>query len=73
MKDPAKTSNERVHSDPHAEAISRLTPSQKLHLAQSLYYEAKELKRSALISFHPDWPLTRVEEEVNRVFAHAVT
>jgi hypothetical protein len=42
-----------------------------LRLAEQLYWSARKMKAAGLRSQHPDWPETRVNSEVTRIFVRA--
>jgi hypothetical protein len=48
-----------------------MTPEQKLRLVLRLYYDARELKASALRVQHPDWPEETIEAKVRGIFLRA--
>jgi hypothetical protein len=54
-------------------AFRSMTGSQRLLLAERLYWSARRMKTVGLRSQHPDWPEQRVKEEVRRLFSHART
>lgn len=51
----------------------RMSPERRLALAQELWWTARELKAAWLRHQHPDWPQTRVWQEVARIFSNART
>ena len=60
--------SERRGREMQIEFVRRMTPEQRLRVAESLYVSARELKAGALRSFHPDWTKEEVQEEVRRCF-----
>jgi len=55
------------------ESLRRMQPEQRLALAESLYWSAREWKAAGLRAEHPDWPEERVAREVTRSFLNART
>jgi len=49
------------------------TPSEKLAIAQQMALSARELKASALRTFHPDWTEEQVVRKVRELFLAART
>lgn len=54
-------------------ALRRLTPAQRWHVAQALYWEARRWKAAVLRSLHPDWPDAKVEAAVREQFLRGTT
>lgn len=54
-------------------ALRRLSGEQKLRTAAALYWGARKIKAARLRELHPDWTEEQVQEEVKRIFLHAVT
>jgi hypothetical protein len=50
-----------------------MSPAKKLAVAASLYRAARRLKYCALKHQHPDWPESRIEQEVREIFIRART
>jgi hypothetical protein len=50
------------------EIYRRMTPEQRLALAEQLYWTARELKAAGLRSQHPDWTEDEVAREVTPHF-----
>ena len=48
----------------------RMTPEQRLKVAEGLYWSARKLKTAGVRSQHPDWSDAQVHAEVNRLFLH---
>lgn len=55
----------------HTKIIKKLTPEQKLKLALDLYYNARELKASAIRKDHPEWNENEVQKKVSEIFLYA--
>lgn len=53
--------------------LRRMTGAQKLRTAFGLYWSARKVKAARLRQMHPDWTEEQVQEEVKRIFMHAVT
>lgn len=65
-----------THEERHFTSENRFkdfSPQKKLDLAMQLYYSAKELKRSAIKHFNPNWDSEKIEQELKRIFLHART
>ena len=54
-------------------ALRAMSGSRRLELAERLYWSARKMKAVGVRSQHPDWPETRVQEEVRRIFINART
>lgn len=52
-------------------ALRRLTPSQRLTVAQGLRATAWQLKAAGLRARHPDWSGDEVERRVREIFLYA--
>jgi hypothetical protein len=60
----------------HPEQIriwKRMSPAEKLQLANSLYWSAWEAKGEWLRQIHPSWKVEQIEEKVRDIFLHAAT
>jgi hypothetical protein len=55
------------------EIFRRMTPEQRLQLAEQLYWSARRLKATGLRAQHPDWSEQKIEDEVRSIFLHART
>lgn len=54
--------------------ILRAMPGERrLELAEQLYWTARRWKAAGVRAQHPDWPESRVQEEVRRIFLNART
>lgn len=53
------------------DALRALSGEDRLRLAEQLYWSARKMKAAGLRSQHPDWPETRVNSEVTRIFVRA--
>lgn len=47
-----------------------MSPAQKLSLVERYYRDAKNLKRAAIKSLHPDWTDDKVEQTVKKIFLY---
>jgi hypothetical protein len=56
--------------DIQIQCFRRMTPGQRLQAGARLYWSARNLKRAAMRSFHPEWTEEAVEREVKRMFLH---
>lgn len=54
-------------------ALRAMTGASRLRLAERLYWSARKIKTAGVRSHHPDWPESRVTDEVRRLFSHART
>jgi hypothetical protein len=52
------------------EAFRRMDPVQKLSLIGTMHVQAREWKRAALRSNHPDWSPQRLERTLRELFLH---
>jgi hypothetical protein len=48
--------------------LRRMTPEQKLEIAQRMYWDARRAKAVELRVLHADWSAEEVQAEVRRVF-----
>ncbi len=55
-----------VIDDATAEVLRRMTPAQKLEMANQMVIQGREMIRSIVRSQNPGWPAERVEREVRR-------
>ncbi len=53
------------------EALRAMSGQERLKVAGRLYWSARKMKAAGLRSQHPDWPETRIEAEVRRIFSNA--
>lgn len=51
--------------------IKKLSPEKKLQLALNLYFNARELKTSAIKKFHPELNEKEVIQKVKEIFLYA--
>jgi len=51
----------------------RMTPTEKLAVADSLYRTAWSLKVARLQMLHPEWTREQIDQEVRRIFVSAHT
>lgn len=52
-------------------AFRRMTPAEKLALAERAWFDARALKAARLRVLHPECPESRIEQKVREVFLHA--
>ena len=50
-----------------------MTPAQKLHLVERLWFDARKLKAAGLRAQHPDWSEEKIEEKLRDIFLNAKT
>ena len=50
-----------------------MTPDQKLKIALSLYYSARQLKAAGLRAQNPDWSEEKVQNRLREIFLYART
>lgn len=55
------------------EIFKKMTPDQKLRLAEQLYFGARRLKADGLRQQHPDWNDQQIERKVTEIFINART
>jgi len=55
------------------EIFRKMSPAQKLELAEGLWIEMRELKSAYLRQLHPDWTEQQVQEKVREIFLNAAT
>ena len=53
------------------ELLRKMTGQQRLALAETLFWEVRELKAAGVRHQHPDWSVEQVTAEVNRIFLNA--
>ncbi len=53
------------------EELRRMTPQEKLKLAEKLYWDARRAKADELRPLHPDWSEDEIQNEVKRIFLAA--
>jgi hypothetical protein len=51
--------------------VKKLSPEQKLKLALDLYFNARELKASAIRKDHPELSEKEVQDKVKEIFLYA--
>ena len=59
--------------DIQKELLKKMTPAQKLNLAQQLYNSARQLKEAGVRMQHPDWDETQVQKAVREAFLYGRT
>ena len=57
----------------YAATLRQMTGEQKIRSAFRLYWSARKLKAARLREVHPQWTEAQIQEEVKRLFLHAVT
>lgn len=50
------------------EIIRKMTPAQRLGIAQELYQTAWEIKKSGIKAMHPDWSEEKIGAHTRRIF-----
>jgi hypothetical protein len=50
-----------------------MTPDQKLKIALSLYYSARQLKAAGLRAQNPDWTEEMIQNKLREIFLYART
>ena len=60
-------------SPEYKETLRRMSGEEKLRTASAIYWSARKIKAARLRSLHPEWVEDKIEEEVKRIFMHAVT
>jgi hypothetical protein len=66
----------RGESVVHPEQIQiwrRMSPGEKLQIANSLYWSAWEAKAAWLRQIHPSWSEEQIEKTIQNIFLHATT
>jgi hypothetical protein len=53
------------------EVLRAMSGQERWRLAESLFWSARKMKAAGLRAQHPDWPESRVEADVRRIFSHA--
>ena len=53
--------------------LQSMTPDQKLKIALSLYYSARQLKAAGLRAQNPDWTEERIQNKLREIFLYART
>lgn len=54
-------------------ALRAMSGRRRLHLAEQLYGSARKMKTAGLRSQHPDWPESRLADEIRQIFSRART
>jgi len=57
--------------DKQTELLKKMTPAQKLNLAQRLYNSARQLKEAGIRMRYPDWDEAQVQKAVREAFLYA--
>ena len=70
MSSPSSDDNHRNFSQ-QVEIIRKMTPAQKLAMAQALYETAWQLKEAGLRMLHPDWSERQFKETLKNLFFYA--
>jgi len=50
-----------------------MSPREKLQIANSLYWSARETKAAWLRQIHPSWTEEQIEKTIQDIFLHATT
>lgn len=61
---------------PSPEQIARyraMTPSERLHQAELLYWQARRLRETYERTLHPDWSDEQIHDHVRKIFLRAST
>lgn len=58
-------------TDTQTQLLKKMTPEQKLNLAQQLYNSARQLKEAGVRMQHPDWDEAQVKQAVREAFLYA--
>lgn len=58
-------------TDKQIQLLKKMTPEQKLNLAQQLYNSARQLKEAGIRMQHPDWDENQVQQAVREAFLYA--
>lgn len=53
------------------ELLREMTGQQRFALAETMFWEARELKAAGVRHQHPDWSAEQVTAEVSRIFLNA--
>jgi hypothetical protein len=64
--------DEQTGSD-QIQILRAMSGQERLRAAERLYWSARKLKAAGVRSKHPNWPETRVDAEVRRVFCDGRT
>jgi hypothetical protein len=51
--------------------LRAMSGQERWRVAERLFWSARKLKAAGLRAQHPDWPESRVETEVTRIFLNA--
>jgi hypothetical protein len=51
--------------------LRAMSSEERLRVAERLYWSARKMKAAGLRAQHPDWPESRVESDVRRIFSSA--
>jgi hypothetical protein len=71
-EEPPKTATRRVEDNSEQiRILQRLSPADKLKVAERLYWSARELKAAGLREQHPEWPKEQIERKVREIFLYA--
>jgi hypothetical protein len=53
------------------EVLRAMSGQERVRVAERLYWSARRMKAAGLRAQHPDWPQTKVQAEVRRIFSNA--
>jgi len=51
--------------------FKHMSAEKKLQLSEMLYWSARDLKKSSLKTFYPDWTEKQLEKKVREIFMYA--
>ncbi len=69
-KEPVIRPDVGLHPD-QVRIFTKMTPEDKLRLAERLYFAARELKRAGLRLQHPHWSENAIEARLREIFLEA--
>ncbi|MGD0411180.1 MAG: hypothetical protein ABSC18_05705 [Verrucomicrobiota bacterium] len=52
-------------------ALRAMSGEERLEVAGRLYWSARKMKAAGVRAQHPDWPETRVQADLRRIFSNA--
>jgi len=73
LRDAVLVRGRTLDDDPSARQIEiyrRMPGTQRLKLAEQMFWTARRLKAAGVRYQHPNWPEQQVIAEVNRIFLH---
>lgn len=51
--------------------LRAMSGEERLEVAERLYWSARKMRAAGVRPQHPDWPETRVQADVRRIFSNA--